>query len=51
MGSGWQYPQIATVGAARASGLEVLKLLKKEKYYKERISRLKNFIDDINHPQ
>ena len=43
-------PKIATVGDARAGGLEVLELLKKEKYYKERISRLKSLIDDTSIP-
>jgi hypothetical protein len=43
-------PNIATVGSARAGGLEVLELTKKEQYFKERISRLKAWIDDDKTP-
>lgn len=43
-------PKIATVGDARAGGLEVLELTKKAKYFNERISRLKNLIDDTSIP-
>jgi hypothetical protein len=43
-------PKIATVGDARAGGLEVLELTKKAKYLTERISRLKNWANDKTLP-
>jgi hypothetical protein len=43
-------PSVATIGDARAGGLEVLELTKKEQYFKERISRLKAWIDDDKTP-
>lgn len=43
-------PNVATVGDARAGGLEVLELTKKEKYFRERISRLKVWVEDKTLP-
>lgn len=43
-------PQVATVGDARQGGLEVLELLKKQKYYIERISRLTPLLTDTSIP-
>ena len=43
-------PNVATQGDARAGGLEVLELTKKEKYYRERLSRLKVWIDSVDIP-
>ncbi len=43
-------PKIATVGDARAGGLEVLELTKKAKYFNERISRLKSLVGDTTIP-
>jgi hypothetical protein len=43
-------PSVATIGDARAGGLEVLELTKTAQYFKERISRLKAWIDDDKTP-
>ncbi len=43
-------PNVATVGDARAGGLEVLELTKKEKYYRERLSRLKVWMESPDIP-